>query len=77
MLVEVTNSGILWSEPRDLSLNSLAVSGTELTDAGLQDLTGLTELSDLDLYATKVTDEGVKNLQQALPNCNISDRHER
>ena len=29
MLVEVTNSGISWTEPRDLSLNSLAAAGTK------------------------------------------------
>jgi len=34
-------------------------------------LKGLTGLKNLNLIATKVTDAGVKQLQQALPNCKI------
>ena len=34
-------------------------------------LKGLTQPKTLDLRATKVTEEGVKRLQQALPNCRI------
>ncbi len=45
--------------------------GCEVTDAGLEHLKGLTKLKDLRLYNSKVTDEGVKRLQQALPNCTI------
>jgi hypothetical protein len=32
----------------------------------------LTQLQWLDLTSTKVGDAGVKNLQQALPNCTIT-----
>ena len=39
---------------------------------GLFHLKGLTELEELTLYGTKVTAAGIKQLQQALPNCKIS-----
>lgn len=32
---------------------------------------GLSQLEELDLKDTKFTDEGVKKLRQALPNCKI------
>jgi len=37
----------------------------------LEHLSGLTGLKILWLGDTQVTDEGVKKLQQALPNCDI------
>jgi hypothetical protein len=42
-----------------------------MTDKGLEHLKGLTQLQMLFLRETKVTDQGVKKLQQALPKCNI------
>jgi hypothetical protein len=42
-----------------------------VTDAGLAHLTGLTQLQELDVTFTSVTAEGVKKLQEALPNCKI------
>jgi hypothetical protein len=47
------------------------VSGDNLTDGGLEHLKGLTNLQKMSFSNTGVTDEGVKNLQQALPNCKI------
>ena len=38
---------------------------------GLVHLKGLTNLQELSLYYTKVTDAGVADLQKSLPNCEI------
>jgi internalin A len=59
------------SRPRPRSLGYLDRTGTEVTDAGLAHLTGLSKLSDLQLSRTLVTDGGVNELQQALPNLKI------
>ncbi len=42
-----------------------------ITDAGLENLKGLNQLTEIDLLKTRVTDEGVNKLQQALPHCQI------
>ena len=49
----------------------LNLQQTNVTDAGLEHLTGLTNLKLLWLNGTQVTDERVKEFQQALPNCVI------
>lgn len=49
----------------------LDLTGCGITDAGLRKLEGLTNLRVLILRSTEVTDEGVKRLQQALPECRI------
>jgi hypothetical protein len=43
-----------------------------VTDAGLPDLVGLTELTYLKLARTKVTAKGVGGLAKALPKCKIA-----
>ena len=67
---QVTDAGLKrltgLTQFRTLDLNE-----TRVTDAALVHLKGLTKLSELDLHNTKVTNEGVKRLQQALPNCKI------
>ena len=45
----------------------LCLNDTQVTDAGLVQLKGLTKLRQLFLQDTQVTDAGVKDLQQALP----------
>jgi hypothetical protein len=50
----------------------LNLIGTRVTDSDLVQLKGLTQLRALHLTSTNVTDEGVKKLQQALPNCKIT-----
>jgi hypothetical protein len=52
-------------------LGWLNLWGTKVTDAGLNPLAGLTTLQSLNLLFTDVTADGVKRLQQALPNCKI------
>ena len=52
-------------------LKTLNLAGTQVTDAGVEQLRGLTKLRLLNLRDTKVTDEGVEKLQQALPKCKI------
>jgi len=54
-------------------LQHLNLTDTKITDTGLVHLKGLTNLEVLLLRRTKVTPAGVKKLQQALPNCDISD----
>ena len=44
---------------------------TNVTDAGLKHLNGLTKLFTLDLKGTKVTDAGVDALHKSLPNAGI------
>jgi hypothetical protein len=44
---------------------------TQITDAGLVHLKELTNLQDLNLIETPITDSGVAELQKALPNCLI------
>ena len=54
-------------------LKFLCLEWTCVTDAGLEHLKELTNLRELWLGGTHVTPEGVKKLQQALPNCEVSD----
>jgi hypothetical protein len=49
----------------------LDVSDTGVTDAGLDNLCGLTRLETLRLSGTQVTEAGITNLRNALPNCEI------
>ena len=44
---------------------------TQITDGGLTHLKGLTSLSELEVHNTHVTDDGVNELQQALPDLKI------
>ena len=48
-----------------------SLSGTTVTDAGLRYLKGTGKLETLKINGTKVTTQGVKKLQEALPNCQI------
>jgi hypothetical protein len=50
---------------------SVSLSGTQVADAGLKELKEFRGLDSLDLKDTNVTDAGVADLQQALPNLRI------
>jgi len=52
-------------------LHTLILDNTQVTDAGLKHLKGLTNLQFLHLDGTQVTRRGVKELNKALPNCHI------
>jgi len=53
-------------------LEVLDISGSsQITDGGLVHLEDLPKLESLFVFQTQVTDEGVKKLQQALPNCKV------
>jgi hypothetical protein len=49
------------------SLKLLALEGTKVTDAGLEQLKGLSSLAVLEVAGSQVTDAGVEALNKALP----------
>jgi hypothetical protein len=55
-------------------LESLDLSATQVTDAGLVNLEGMSQLRSLDLRGAHVTESGVTRLQKALPSCTIKVR---
>jgi len=52
----------------------VSLTGTDITDAGLVHLKGLTNLKWLFLYNTKVTDVGVAELYKTFPKLTIFHR---
>jgi hypothetical protein len=67
---QITDAGLVHLK-RLNHLSDLDLSGTRVSDAGLAHLKGLTNLHSLDASRSLVTDEGMKALQQALPNLTI------
>jgi hypothetical protein len=57
-------------------LQSLNLADTKVTDAGLEHLKALPNLRYVRLFFDKVTAKGVKELQQALPNCKIDSDYD-
>jgi hypothetical protein len=53
-------------------LQTLNLNQTCITDAGVVHLAGLTNLTEIMLYDTRVSDEAVQKLQAARPNCRES-----
>ena len=55
---------VVWEDLKGLTkLESLTLSGTQVSDAGLRNLKGLTRLEYLGLANTHVTDAGLENLK--------------
>ncbi|MGD9127809.1 MAG: hypothetical protein PVH19_10580 [Planctomycetia bacterium] len=52
-------------------LECLVLSNADVSDEGLESLAELTNLKELHVDSTRVSDEGVKKLQEKLPNCKI------
>jgi hypothetical protein len=52
-------------------LRELDLEETEVSDGAIEVLTGCREVRKLKLIGTDITPEGIKRLQQALPNCKI------
>ncbi len=55
------------------NLKYLDLTNSRITDTGLENLKGHTRLEQLYVHGTQVTNEGVKSLQVALPDCAIQD----
>ena len=53
------------------NLKKLVLCGTRVSDVGLSHLKALTNLQELWLGGAQVSDVGAKQLQKALPNCQI------
>jgi hypothetical protein len=53
-------------------LQTLVLGRTELTNAGLEHLKGLSHLEELFLGGTKITEAGIDDLKKSLPHCNLS-----
>jgi hypothetical protein len=56
---------------KSLTLIRTMAPGTKVTDDGLEYLVRLTGLQELLLGGTQITEQSVKKLRQALPNCQI------
>ena len=69
-LVETLGGRVSQNEQGEIV--GVRLSGPEVTDAGLAHLAGLPALESLYLSDTLVTDAGISELQEALPNCRIS-----
>jgi len=69
---QITDAGIEYLEGLRESLRSLSLCHTNLTDEAIVHLEKLTNLGGIDLFGTQLTEEGVKRLQHALPDCFIN-----
>lgn len=53
------------------ALRVLSLRNSQITDAEVAHLAGLSHLRELDLFATRVTKQGIDHLKEALPQCRI------
>ena len=54
------------------NLETLHLTGLPITDKGLEQLKDIKSLKTVELNGTKVSEDGVKSLQTALPNCQVN-----
>ena len=54
-------------------MQRLNLEGTRISDTGLNSLKVLTNLKELDVGHTRVTDQGKKNFRRELPDCKVTD----
>jgi hypothetical protein len=52
----------------------LALSDTEVSDRSIEVLTAMDSLRDVELYRTKVTQDGIRRLREAMPQCKINGK---
>jgi hypothetical protein len=52
------------------------LNGTQITDAGIEHLKGVTKLGYLDLSGTQITDAGIQQLKQSMPKLQIRNQVE-
>lgn len=55
----------------DPAIRRLSLARTRISDAAVASLADLTDLEELDLTDTKVTDEGKKRIREKLPKCRV------
>lgn len=54
------------------NLQQLSIAGTRVSDRGVEHLTRLKSLRSLNVFRTQLTNDGVRWLQEALPECRIT-----
>jgi hypothetical protein len=54
----------------------LHLGGTQVTDEGLKNLTGLTHLKRISAMGTLVTDDGLNNLKKAIPTLHVVSKRD-
>jgi hypothetical protein len=52
-------------------IETLDLAHTSVTDTGLARLRGMKALFNVNVYATGVTEQGIRRLQEHLPRCEI------
>ncbi|TKJ39875.1 hypothetical protein CEE36_10105 [candidate division TA06 bacterium B3_TA06] len=74
LYIEGVRDAELWFLRNFNKLKGLWIESDSITDAGLKHLAKLSGLRTLDLYETEVSEEGVAELREALPECKITFR---
>ncbi len=69
--MDVVEVRLVDNKSRNAKLNILKAVSTEVADAGLEHLKGLTRLHDLNLNDARVSLQGCQKLHESLPDCTI------